>query len=120
VSNLGVAHRQTNKLDLAEKEFLKAIELKPDQGEYHFNLGTVYRRQQKVKEAIAEYQTAIRLAPELAEAHYDLGVLYGQEKKNLEAVAEWNRYLQLTAGQNPKEADIVRQHIKELGGTPSK
>ena len=33
----------------AEKYFLKAIELKPDQADFHFNLATVYRRQQKTQ-----------------------------------------------------------------------
>ena len=48
-------------------------------------------------------------------------MLYNQEnKQGHEAIIEWNRYLELIAAQNPKEAEIVRQHIKELGGTPSK
>ena len=49
LSNLGVAYRQTNKMAEAEKYFTKAIELKPDQADFHFNLATVYRRQQKTQ-----------------------------------------------------------------------
>ncbi len=56
----------------------------------------------------------------MAPAHYDLGVLYSQEKRGHDAIIEWNRYLELTAAQDPKEAETVRQHIKELGGTPVK
>jgi predicted Zn-dependent protease len=41
-----------------------------------------------------------------------------QQKRNDEAIAEWNQYLDLKGQQDPKEADIVRKHIKELGGTP--
>jgi tetratricopeptide (TPR) repeat protein len=102
----------------AEKYFLKAIELQPNTADFHFNLATVYRRQQKTQEAIGAYQKAIQLDSRLAPAHYDLGVLYAQLKRNDEAIDQWNMYLDLKAQQDPKEADIVRKHIKELGGKP--
>ncbi len=97
LSNLGVAYRQTNKIAEAEKYFMKAIELKPDQADFHFNLATVYRRQQKTQEAIGEYQKAIGLDDRLAVAHYDLGVLLAQLKRNDEAIEHWNTYLDLKA-----------------------
>ena len=70
------------------------------------------------QEAIAEYQKAIQLDSRLAVAHYDLGVMLAQQKRNDEAIARVEPYLDLKGQQDPKEADIVRKHIKELGGTP--
>jgi len=102
----------------AEKYFLKAIELQPLQADFHYNLATVYRRQQKTQEAITQYEKAIALDNRLAPAHYDLGVLLAQVKRNDEAIQHWNTYLDLKAAQDPKEAEIVRRHIKDLGGTP--
>src|SRR3954468_3928976 len=105
-------------MEEAERYFKKALELKPDRAETHFNLGVVYRRQQKVKEAIAELEQAVKLDPQLAAAHHDLGVLYKNEKRSDDAIREWNLYLDLMALKDPKEAAIIRDHVKELGGKP--
>ena len=119
LSNLGVAYRQTNKIAEAEKYFLKALELKPDQADFHFNLGVVYRRQQKAQEAIAEYEKAIKLDDRMAVAHYDLGVMLAQQKRNDEAIKRVEPLPRLEGGSRiPKRPTIVRKHIKELGGTP--
>jgi Flp pilus assembly protein TadD len=109
-----------NKLGEAEATFKKAIELKPNEATFHFNLGVIYRRQQKVKEAIAEYEQAVKLDDRLDVAHYDLGIMYRNEKRSEDAIREMNRYLDLIAAKNPKEAEIVRKHIKEMGGKPSR
>ena len=118
-SGLGVAYRQAGELDKAERAFVRAIEMKP-QAEFYFNLATVYRRQGKVKEAIEKYNKAIELDQSFAEAFYDLGMMLAQEKRSDEAVAAWNRYLELIAAKNPKEAEIVRKHITDLGGKPKR
>jgi len=68
--------------------------------------------------AIAEYEKALAIDNKLAPAHYDLGILLAQLKRNDEAIGHWNSYLDLKAAQDPKEAEIVRKHIKELGGKP--
>ena len=119
LSNLGVAYRQTNKVDEAREVFLEGDRAQARrQADTHFNLATVYRRKQKTQEAIAEYEKAIQLDSRLAPAHYDLGVLLAQLKRNDEAIKEWNTYIDLKGQQDPKEVDVVRKHVKELGGTP--
>jgi Flp pilus assembly protein TadD len=120
LSNLGVAYRQTNRMAEAEKYFKKALELKNDWAELHYNLATVYRRQNKAQEAIASYEKAVSLSPTLAEAHHDLGILYAQEKRNEDAIKHWNHYLELVAAKSPGEAEIARKRVQELGGKPSR
>ncbi len=81
-TNLGVAKSKTDDKDGAIVALKKAIALKPDDAELHFDLAVVYRRQRNTDEAIAEYQVAVQKNPKFAKAYYDLGILYSQEKKN--------------------------------------
>ncbi|WP_299411227.1 tetratricopeptide repeat protein [Acaryochloris sp. IP29b_bin.148] len=55
----GVVHYQNGKLDSARKDFNRAIALKPDFPEAHFNLARVYEDLQQMEEAKAEYQLVV-------------------------------------------------------------
>ena len=72
----------------------KALAIKPNDAELHFDLGAVYRRQRKTDEAIAEYQVAVQKDPHYAKAYYDLGVMYSQERRGPEARAAFEKYLE--------------------------
>ena len=72
----------------------KAIALKPDDADLHFDLGVVYRRQRNTDAAISEYQVAVLKNPKLAKAYYDMGIMYSQERKNPEARAAFEKYLE--------------------------
>ena len=109
-----------NKIDEAEKYFMKAIELKPDQAEFHFNLGgglPPAAEGQGGDRRVREGDQARRAAG--AGALRSRRAATSNEKRNDDAIREWNLYLDLIATQNPKEAEIVRKHITELGGKPS-
>src|SRR4029077_12787200 len=80
--------------DGAVKAFKKALAIKPDDAELHFDLAVVYRRQRMTPEAIAEYEVAVQKNPRYAPAYYDLGILYSQEKKTAEARGAFEKYLQ--------------------------
>ena len=41
------AQRKANQLDAAQASFKRAVELKGDEADYHFNLATTYRRREK-------------------------------------------------------------------------
>jgi tetratricopeptide (TPR) repeat protein len=60
---LGLAYLEENKLDDAEAEFLKLIDLAPDEALGHANLGLVYLRMGKYKEAEENLKNAIDLQP---------------------------------------------------------
>lgn len=55
----GAAHYQNGKLDSARKDFNRAIALKPDFPEAHFNLALVYEDLLRVEEAKAQYQLVV-------------------------------------------------------------
>jgi tetratricopeptide (TPR) repeat protein len=64
----------------------KAIKLKPDWADAHYQLGLLYEDQAVLNDAIREYQAAVRLQPSLATAHYRLAQLY--KKKGQQELAQ--------------------------------
>lgn len=60
----------------AEEYLLKAVRLKPDFAEAHFELGTLYEEEARNSQAVVEFETATNLRPSFAKAHYHLARLY--------------------------------------------
>ena len=79
--NRGVVFALDGRLDLAVKDYLMAIQLKPDYAEAYFNLGAVYYKQKLMKKAEEVFLKAIEIDPEYGRAHYSLGFLYLDQKK---------------------------------------
>ena len=62
--NMGCAYRAAGFADSAEKEFLKALELDPDDAGVHYNLGVLYEEDLKDKAAARRYyERFLELAP---------------------------------------------------------
>ena len=49
--------------------FRKALAIKPDFVEAHYNLGLIYSNQKKVKEAVQEFETVLKLEPKFEGIH---------------------------------------------------
>ncbi len=67
-----VSHKE-GKFNEAVKSYKKAIDLKPDFPEVHYNLGIVLKNLGRLDEAIKSYKKAIDLKPDFCEAYYNLG-----------------------------------------------
>ena len=65
---LGVALKELGRLDEAEASYRKAISLKPDYVEAHFNLGNMLKKLNKLREAEDSYSHAIDLQPDFVPA----------------------------------------------------
>ena len=72
-SNYGVVLKDLRKPQEAELYTRKAIEIKPDYADAHYNLGIILKGLGKLQEAELSYRKAIELNPDLAEAHSNLG-----------------------------------------------
>ena len=76
-------------------EYRKAIALKPDYAEAHYNLGNALRDQGDLPGAVAAYRKAIALKPDYAEAHNNLGNALRDQGDLAGAVAAYRKAIAL-------------------------
>jgi len=80
---------------LAEREFKKAIEAKPDFAEPHYHLGVFYHDGKQSDSALVELKEAIRLDPNYADAYAYLGLIYAEKKDFLLSINAFEDALRL-------------------------
>ncbi len=78
-------------MDEAVACFERAVELKPDYTEAHYNLANVRRAQGRFDLAASHYERVITRVPGFAPAHYDLGNVFADLGKLDEAAACYER-----------------------------
>ena len=83
------------KLNEAEQYLQKAIEIKPDFAEAHYNLGIILKDLDKLKEAELSYRKAIEIKPDYSEAYYSLGNILRNLGKSIESNECYQRSLDL-------------------------
>lgn len=79
----------------AEEQFNKAVELKSDYAQAHFELAMVYGRQGKIKEAVSKLEMLKAGLPDDVGVAFQLGLLYYQDKQADKAVDELLRAIEL-------------------------
>ncbi len=94
-SNYGVILSELGKLKEAELSIRKAIELKPDFAESHYNLGDILRDLGKPQEAEVSNRKAIELNPHFTEAHLNLGIILKDLGKFEEAELSTRKAIEL-------------------------
>jgi tetratricopeptide (TPR) repeat protein len=70
----------------AAKQFRKAIELLPDDGNMRLNLALTLNRMGDARAALAELEAAVRVDPRLARAHFMMGSLLERSGRDQEAI----------------------------------
>jgi tetratricopeptide (TPR) repeat protein len=94
-NNLGGTFFDRGQMDEAVSQFKKAMKLKPDYAEPHYNFGLILRKQGRTDEAIREYQEALRLNPRYIQAHNNLGFAFYTQGRFYEAIREYQEALRL-------------------------
>ena len=96
--NLGILYEKVKDLEKAEKTYIKAIEISP-QEDFYYNLGEVLVSQEKWNEAIDAFQTVLKTDPQDGNCYFNLGLCYyNKEEKNL-AIDCFQKAIEL----NPKD-----------------
>ena len=94
-NNRGIAYGEKNELDLAIKDFTKAIKLKPNFALAYNNRGAVYRSQGKYDLAIEDCNKAIQLKSDYAEPYSNRGAAYRNKGDYKRAIEDYNKAIQL-------------------------
>jgi Tfp pilus assembly protein PilF len=95
---LGIAYLEEFKLDEAEKEFQKFIQLAPDEKLGYANLGLVYLRMRKFNEAEEQLFKAIKIDPKDADIRLLLATVYEMDDKREKAVSVLTETLKFAPG----------------------
>lgn len=77
-----------DKDSVAEKCFLKAIEIEPETEEAYTGLGIIYRKKKQYEKALEYYQKALTINPEYAQAYSSMLVV-ALKKKDFEKAIEY-------------------------------
>ena len=76
--------------------YRRAVELKPEDEEAHFNLGVAYGRAGHLSLAEHHYREALKLFSDYPEAHNNLGNVLTRQKRYAEAIEEFKTTLKLS------------------------
>ena len=92
---IGTTNKSLGKLEEAIEAYNKAILLKPDFAEAHYNIGNTLKKQGKLEEATEAFRKALDIKPDYAEVYINMGnALQGQGKLD-EAIKAYNKVISL-------------------------
>jgi len=91
----GVCYRALDQLDLAVKNYKKALAIKPDYAETHYNLGNTLKQLDQLKQAVKHYEKAIAINPDYAKAHGNLGYTFQELGQLNKAVKSYKKALSI-------------------------
>ncbi len=112
--NYGVVLLYKNQFQEANTQLTRAVEINETSARAHFFRGRTLIRLRDLATAEKDFLRAVALGggPDINEAHRFLGGIYREQKNYARAVEELETYLKLAS--NTKDADQIRQIIKEL------
>jgi tetratricopeptide (TPR) repeat protein len=109
--NLGLTLFKAKRYDEALENFRRALELEPEDPEYHNLLGQTQDELGHPVEAEKSLRHAIKIAPSYALGHYDLGaILAKREGRKKEAFAVFERALKIDPDLAPAYYGIACLH----------
>jgi tetratricopeptide (TPR) repeat protein len=103
--SIGEAYCSMRMWDEALAAYIRAAEMEPGQGIWHYYLGTLYERKGQRNRALAEYQEAIRMQPEISGFHAALGDFYRRDGRADKAISEYRQAIHLYTSQNRDAED---------------
>jgi len=91
----GLCRFNTNNIDLAEADFIQAINVDPKLSMAHYYLGACYFLNNNFEKAIESYTSAIAIDNNFAFAYNDRGIACFKLKKYAEAIKDFSRAAEL-------------------------
>lgn len=103
LNKIGIAFHQMLQLDMAKKNYERAIKLDRSYSEAINNLGTIYYSQKSYRRAIGSYKRALRYTAPTASIYANMGAAYFGRKNYGQAAEYYERALQL-------DPDVFEHH----------
>jgi predicted O-linked N-acetylglucosamine transferase (SPINDLY family) len=107
-NNHGVALRKLGRDAEAAQSFERAVKLRADYGEAHFNLGNAVRELGRLEAAVASYGRALALQPDRLDAWVNQGLALVQLRRHADALASFDAAIAL-------RPDDARAHLNRGG-----
>jgi tetratricopeptide (TPR) repeat protein len=102
-NKIGIAFHQLSLLDLAKKNYQRAMSLDPKYAEAINNLGTIFYTRKNYRHSISLYKRALKCGPPSASIYSNLGAAYFSRKDYKQAI----EYYQLALRIDP---DVFEHH----------
>jgi tetratricopeptide (TPR) repeat protein len=109
---LARVYGQTDRNDQAVALWRRALALRPQMGELHFQMGFPLYAAGRLDEAIAAWQEAARLEPQLAQPHFQLAIAYEDRGEYQQAIEEYQRALQANPGYVLADYNLAHLYVK--------
>jgi len=108
-----LAYSKSRESQKAIWHYLRAISLKPDNADLHYNLAIEYLKTKQFNQAAEELQKVIQLNPKDKDAYYNLGLLYESYLRDLmQAKFYYTQYVKLAKGE--ADVDEVKVIIRQI------
>jgi len=91
----GAGYAGLGQLDIAVKNYEKALSIKPDYAKAHYNLGIALQELGKLHDSVKSYENSIALEPENAQAHNNLAIVLRELNQLEEAEASCRKAIVL-------------------------
>ena len=92
---MAVTLEKQGKLEEALKAYKKAIAIKPDYADAHYNMATTLEKQGKLEEAVISYNKAISIKPDYADAYFNMASTLEAQGKLEEAIDAYKKTLDI-------------------------
>jgi len=89
-NNLAMAYAEQGKVELAQKNYLRAIEISDVYPQTRHNLGLLLIKQGKIDEAIEQFKRAVKMNPDFYHSYAKLAQIY-QVRNDKEKAAEYQK-----------------------------
>ena len=94
-NKLGIAYHQMLELDVAKRQYERAIKLDKNYSEAINNLGAVLYAKKSFRKAVGQYKKALKLAPNSASIYSNLGTAHFARRKYKDAAECYEKALSL-------------------------
>jgi len=110
----GVCYKATGQLEMAAQSFKRAVAIKSDFADAHYNLGLTLQELNQLDDAVKCYEKALTIKPDYAEAFNNLGVTLKDLDQLDEAVKCYEKAL-IIKPDYPEAYNNLGNALKNLG-----